>query len=626
MSYLPLWKKAPFLRLTIPFTGGIAIQRYADLPFVLLSVLSFASFITLILLYKSSFICFRYYWIRGILLNLLLICTGSILLVCRDGKFHANSLDHSYCSGDYVVAKLEEPPITKSNTCQARATVEYLITENIRKQVQGIILLYFNKKDLSASIIPIQYGDRIIFRKSLLPITYTGNPGAFDYQHYCLLQQIRFTVLLGKKDWIKLPWPSAGIFQLALIHIREKILGSIRSYLSGSQEIALAEALLIGYRNDLDRDLSQAYSNTGVVHIIAISGLHLALIYELLAFCLHPLRSGKTGKWMRIIIIIFALWGFSFLTGASPSVLRSAMMFTCIAMGEVISKKNSVYNNFSASAFLLLCYNPYWLWDIGFQLSYTAVLSIVIFMKPIYKLFSFRNRIGDWIWKSVAVTMAAQVLTVPICIYQFHQFPTYFLPANLIAVPLSSLILIGELLVCCTTFIPIVARMTGYVLSRLIWLLNHFISFTAQLPFSTWNGLEISTAQCWLIYGIIAGMAAFYFFREIRYFIMALLALTGLVTLRSISFFSAGDQQIMIVYNVPHHQVIDCIDGRYYYAKEDSSTTSNKYLQNSCCRPARIRYRAKKAGSLPEIKGIGCFFTWEYKRMLLLNMCLQQKK
>ena len=195
--------------------------------------------------------------------------------------------------------------------------------------------------------------------------------------------------------------------------------------IKGDKELGLAEALLIGYKDDLDKTLVQSYTNTGVVHIIAISGLHLGLIYWLLVQLLKPLQRRKYMKWLRPVIIILGLWLFSLLAGAQPSILRSAVMFTCIVIGETIAKKTSIYNSLALSAFGLLCWNPYWLWDVGFQLSYSAVLSIIIFMRPVYNLLYVKNKILDFFWKINAVTIAAQILTLPLSIYHFHQFPVY---------------------------------------------------------------------------------------------------------------------------------------------------------------------------------------------------------
>src|SRR5207249_5898697 len=171
-----------------------------------------------------------------------------------------------------------------------------------------------------------------------------------------------------------------------------------KKYISGEKEQGLDEALLIGYKDDLDKNLVQAYSNTGVVHIIAISGLHLGLIYWLLLLLTKPLKRRKKFNWLRLLLIISSLWLFSILAGGQPSVLRSALMFTVLAFGEVVLRRTNIFNSLAASAFVLLCINPFWLWDVGFQLSYAALLSILIFFKPVSNWFYFNNKIVSFLW------------------------------------------------------------------------------------------------------------------------------------------------------------------------------------------------------------------------------------
>src|SRR6185503_11532679 len=185
----------------------------------------------------------------------------------------------------------------------------------------------------------------------------------------------------------------------------------------------------------------------------------------------------------------------SLLAGGQPSVLRSALMFSCIVVAESLSRKTSIYNTLAFSAFVLLCINPFWLWDVGFQLSYVAVLSIVIFMKPIYNLFFIKNKILDLIWKLNAVSLAAQLLTTPFSIYHFHQFPNFFLLTNFVAVPLSSIIVLGEIFLCAISFIPFVAMLTGKIMSWLIWVMNSYIERIEALPYSLSDRLQINIAQ-----------------------------------------------------------------------------------------------------------------------------------
>ncbi|HUQ67559.1 MAG TPA: ComEC/Rec2 family competence protein, partial [Flavitalea sp.] len=257
---------------------------------------------------------------------------------------------------------------------------------------------------------------------------------------------------------------------------------------------------MIGYKNDLDKTLIQSYSNTGVVHVVAISGLHLGLIYSIL----NIICSSFKRKLLRPVIILTGLWLFTLLAGASPSVLRSAMMFSTIVVGDELSKKSSVLNNLAISAFILLCYDPFWLWDLGFILSYGALLSIVLFMKRVYNLYLSENKICDTIWKVNAVTISAQILTLPVLIYYFNQFPNLFIITNFIAIPLSGIVLIGEILLCSIYFIEPVARYCGKLLTIIIKLMNGVVEYINHLSFSSTRDIHINFLQVVLLYVFIA--------------------------------------------------------------------------------------------------------------------------
>jgi len=228
-------------------------------------------------------------------------------------------------------------------------------------------------------------------------------------------------------------------------------------------------------------------------------------------------------------------------------------MFSFIALAEVLDRRTSIYNTLALSAFLLLCYNPFWLWDVGFQLSYAAVLSIIIFFRPIYNWFYFTNKILDAIWKLSAVTLAAQIFTLPFSLYHFHQFPTLFLFSNMVAVPLSSVILIGEILLCVVYFVPFIAKPLGVIIGYLLQWMNRYIEHMDRISFATWNGISISLLQAILLIAFIAAISILLLQKQKAALTFALSCLLLFVVLRSISFITAYLQQKLIVYNVPKH-------------------------------------------------------------------------
>ena len=294
-------------------------------------------------------------------------------------------------------------------------------------------------------------------------------------------------------------------------------------------------------------------------------------------------------------------------------------MFTCIIIGEGFFKKGNIINTLAFSAFILLCWNPFWLWDVGFQLSYSAVLSIIIFMRPIYNWFYIKNKILDFLWKLNAVTLAAQILTLPVSIYHFHQFPNFFLLTNFVAVPLSSIILIGEIFLCFASPISFIALWFGKILSWLIWLMNSYIEKVEALPYSLWDGLQVSILQAILLFIIVACLGYWLIEKSGKGLKAALLGLLGFVLLRSVSFINARNQQKIIVYNVPRQRAIDFINGREYFFEGDTNLLKDDFARNFHLKPSRILHRIEPADSINDLLIDGNFISYKTKKILLID-------
>ena len=530
---------------------------------------------------------YKYSSVNGLVMHILLATTGACLVWSNDIR-HTKNWIGDYKQNDYVVVRLLEPLVEKENSYKAIADIQFLSTGAKSTQAEGKLIIYFNK---DSSLQSLTYGSQILFKKRLQEIKNAGNPGSFNYRQYCLQQGISHQVYLTTNDFQKLAVTNTNGFTDFLFRTRKTVVNIIRKFIPGEKEQGLAEALLIGYKDDLDKNLVQSYSNTGVVHIIAISGLHLGLIYWLLLGLTKPLKKKKGISWLRFIVIISSLWLFSLLAGAGPSVLRSAVMFSCIAFGEVLNKRSSIYNTLALSAFILLCINPFWLWDVGFQLSYSAVLSIIIFFRPIYNWFYIANKPVDWLWKLNALTLAAQVLTLPISIYHFHQFPVLFLLANLVAVPLSSSIVIGEIILVVISFISPLATAVGWCLQKMISLMNFYVERLDHVSFAVWNSLSISIVQTVFLLAFIASISVWLMEKRPKAIWLGLVCLFCFISLRSVSFIKAYQQKALIVYNVPKHQAIDIIDGRNYLFVGDKELEKDDFIRNFHLQPSRILHR-----------------------------------
>lgn len=613
MYMVPVWSKAPAIRLLVALIAGILIQWYFQLSFPLLLVcVGVSASLVIVYSFLPVNLKYRISSVNGIAVNGLLAAVGAILIWLHDVRHNTNWIGKDYKNGDYVIATLENPLTEKTNTYSAVASVQSINRNDSNKPAEGNILIYF-KKDSSTK--NLHYGSQIVFSRDLQEIKNSGNPGTFDYNRYCLFNGITHQVYLTENDFKVLPRDNGTAFNRFIFSCRNWVVTALRKNISGDKEQGLAEALLIGYKNDLDKNLVQAYTNTGVVHIIAISGSHLALIYAVLMFLTLPLRKKKF-QWSRLILILAGLWLFSFLVGGGPSIIRSAVMFSFIALGKVLDRKAPIYNSLALSAFCLLCYNPFWLWDVGFQLSYAAVLSIVLFFRPIYNWYPAENKIIQFVWGSIAVSISAQILTLPLSIYHFHQMPLLFLFTNLVAVPLSGVILIGEIIVCAISFVPAIAIIAGKAVTALIHSMNGYIEQLNNISFAVWNGLYISTTQAILFTLFI--IAACYWLMEKKKFALhlSLVALLLFIGLRSLSLIEAQRQKKIIVYNVPKFNAIDLVDGTNYNFIGDSDLLVNETTQNFYLQPCRIMNRTAPVHS---ISNSAKDFTFQNKHIVILN-------
>lgn len=585
----PIWKESPFIRLIIPLVAGITCQWYWPVSVLFLWLLFAFSIITR-WLFSAQRLSRQYHaqWLNGACLHATLLATGGLLLFYNDIRHQKTSITRQYTAGKVILVTIEEPLSEKDQSCKIIASVQAVLFNHSINKASGKILLYFQK---DSTIQSLHYGKQLLLFKALQPVKNTGNPGCFDYQRYCTFQGISYQVYLKQHDYAALKIENENLFRKYLFSTRTQIVDLLKKYIPGEKEAGLAEAMLIGYKEDLDQRLVQSYSNTGVVHIIAISGLHLGLIYWLLMLLCKPLAKRKGGRWIQPVLIIAGLWLFSFIAGGSPSVLRSAAMFTCLVIGAHLNRKTSIYNSLAASAFVLLCYNPFWLWDAGFQLSYAAVLSLAVFYKPFYNLLFIQNKILDVVWKSVCVTLAAQILTVPVSVYHFHQFPNLFLIANLLAVPLSSLIIFGEIILCVAGVFPVLASGVGYLLHYAIYWLNTFIEEVGSLPYATMNDLQINLLQLICLYVFISAMAWWLLHNRNKGALVSLLALLLFIIFRAVDVWDTQKQKKLIVYNIPRHSAIDVMVGSNFFFKGDSALQQNEQLQKFYLQPCRLLHR-----------------------------------
>ncbi len=595
--HISSWKKAPFVRLLIPVIAGIILQFYLNLTIALIIFSGIGAGVLLLLFsFLPAALRFRFKMIPGILLSLLLILSVSAVLWQKDARNDVRWYGKYKSKNNFLVATITEPLQQKAKSFKTIVTADAIIENGREIKTNGKFLVYFSKDSASKNL---KYGDRIIVNKVLSPIPNSGNPASFDYARYCAFRQLYQQVFLKENEWILLPSKNRSFWASLIFSIRAKTVNILEKYLGKNDESSIAKALLIGYKVDLDKDLVQAYSNAGVVHIIAISGLHIGIIYGVLFWIFSVLPFTRKSKHLRLLFVLAGLWLFALITGASPSVVRAALMFTFIIIGSVFNKKGSVYNSIATSAFFLLCYNPFLLWEVGFQLSYLAVIGIVMAQKPISNWLYFKNKLLQKGWQIIAVSLSAQLFTFPLCLYYFHQLPLLFLLSNLVAIPVTFFILCGCLILIILSPFHILAFYVAKIIYGLIWFLNHSVLFFDSIPYSVWTGVSISVIETFLLYLFISCFVFSFNQKDKKAFKFSIAFLLCFFIFKNFQDWNLYQQKKIIVYNISRHKALEFIDRNKYFFCGDESVVNDRLLNTYNLKPAHIAFQLEKTSSSP---------------------------
>jgi len=588
------WRIAPFTRLLLPLLAGILAGQYLGGE-VLTWQLALAGMTVIFLL--ALFMAFRRPVLFGVVMFGWFCALGGYLVTLNDLSHRQDFIANHYTEGSLLVATLLEEPIEKTKSWKSEAQITITDTINqIEKELSGKIILYFAKDSLQA---PGVVGSRIAFTKNLQRISNTGNPAGFDYALFSARRNLFYQIYLTENDYVSAGHTEEGWLHKRMRTTRNWLLETLKQNIKDSLNRGLAAALLTGYREDMDKELSLLYAGTGVAHIIAISGLHLGLIQGGLMVLLLPLTKWKHGKPIRVILVIVLLWLFSLLTGGSASVLRAALMFSIIMFGDLLQRRGNGYNSLAASAFLLLLFNPNLLWDVGFQLSYAAVLSILVFYPPIAHWFRWPRIWMLKIWQVVAVTLSAQILTLPFVIYYFQQFPVYFLLANLVAVPLSTGIL--YLLLVLGFFVwwwTPVAAFLGTLSNGLIGFMNAFIGWIDRLPMSRVEDIYLPLSEAYLFMILICLFALWLFHKRSVYFTAGLATVSFLAGIRLWNNHKHYKNNTIIVYHVPGHSAVDIMAGGKYWFWGDTICQQPGMIRKLHLTPYRTQRGAALAGTI----------------------------
>lgn len=478
------WPLQPMVRILILFAAGILTP-----PFLPVSVLlwicwgGLAVFSLGVLVFRRKGRLQR----PGLIVAILLFLLGNLAV-----SFHDVRRGLLYCDvvqlpdATFLVEVLPEP-VFRNGSFRFNARLIARQRDAFSwKRTDGALRIFLT----ADSGRNIRTGDRLFISATARKPSSEKVPGGFSMQHWLAQQGIYATMQVKSGEW-----KHSGAVNRALMYYavegRKKMIGKLEQNGLSGNELAVAGALILGDRTEIDTEVINDYTSSGIIHILAVSGLHVGLIYGALLLMLRMLRRLER-SWVALVFILLSLWAYAMLTGLSPSVLRATVMYSFIAIARSGRHPVSPFNALAASAFLLLVVDPYMWKQIGFQLSYAAVWGITAFA-PLTRLTSrIPNRLLRYTAVSVAVSAVAQLTTTPLTFFYFGSFPTYFFIANLLAIPLSTGLTYAGILAVVLADVPWLGRCSARLLEYGIWLLNNMAHMIRELPYAKVTGLYIT--------------------------------------------------------------------------------------------------------------------------------------
>jgi len=562
------WHQYPFIRLLAPLITGIVIAKTTG-PFVTPTLLLLLLVATLVLervMVRFADISFRYRWFTGFAFFIAVLIIGmGLTFEKKKGLSGYLGVKPELEANSGFVIMLNENATEKPNSLKCAAELLYCKGSPFEGSRTGI-LAYFEKP----VPIDLKMGDVLYINESLKEISPPSNPSQFNYKNYLASKGIFYQCYVGKDTFVKIDSLKGNRLMMFSTQLRDHCLALFRKYGLKDKEFGVASALIIGDKNFIDTDTRQNYAAAGAMHILCVSGLHVGIVYLFFAFILKFLLRLKHGAVIQAILLVMIIWFYALLTGLSPSVLRASTMFSMMAIGRVFRRNSNIFNTLAASAFVLLTIDPYMLFETGFQLSYLAVAGIVLVHPLLYAMWNPLNPLLDKIWSLVCVSIAAQVLTFPVSLYMFHQFPNYFILTNILVIPLSFFIVFGGIVMMVLSFIPFLPEIIMFVFRYLVLILNYSVGFIHSLPYSTSNDIYISITQMGLIYTCILILLVIWVthnFKWLKYLLLTFILLNIDFWYES---YNKGKQEKFYVYSLSHGTAIDFISGESRVFMADS--------------------------------------------------------
>ncbi|WP_396601935.1 ComEC/Rec2 family competence protein [Algibacter sp. R77976] len=522
------------IKLSICLILGIIIGYFANIS-VNTSTLSTLSLLLILfvvyLIARKAFI--KSIWF-GLIAFLVMISIGILSTSFHNQKNFSNHYTKSISTENdslkNIAFRIRE--VLKPGNYQDKYAVDILEINN--KEVTGKTLLNIKKDSLQ---LPLKVDDVYISRMHFENIASPLNPNQFDYENYLKKKYIYHQLFATHKSLLPVSTDETTLLGIA-DNVREHINKKLKPYNFKPDELSIINALLLGQRQDISKEVYTSYTNAGAIHILAVSGLHVGIILIILSFVFKPLERLRHGKLIKTILLVSILWSFALIAGLSASVTRAVTMFSIVAIALNLKRPTNIYNTLAISMFIILLFKPLFIFDVGFQLSYLAVFAIVTLDPLIYKLWAPKNKIINFYWHTFTVTVSAQLGIIPVSLFYFHQFPGLFFISNLIIIPFLGIILGLGILVILLAVLNILpqfgADLYGYIISSM----NHLIDWVSKQEAFLFKDIPFSLLYVLISYlGIIACVRLLFKknYSNLKLFLIAIIIIQGALMFNKIN-------------------------------------------------------------------------------------------
>lgn len=570
LSLHPLMK-SPIVAYLMPFLLGILLQEYFPTVSlwcpILLTLLSSAA--ALVAIRRQIPHPFPLAFISLSILSL-----AFAISIVRQPDFRNDHYTHFLHddSPQWITVQLRNIPEVSPRSVKVEADLLSIQDSAASQPVTGRVMLFFRPTPRSQSLAQ---GDRLLLHTTLTLPSTSSNPHQFDYRRHLRHRGILRQTYLTDPSFRLLTHSDNGL-RLWSLRLRSRLMQVIRSSHLTPKQQSISEALILGWRADIDPSTQQQFRDAGITHLLCVSGLHVGIISGLVGHLFFFLGNGPRVKRLRGLIQLLAIWFFVLISGMAPSTLRAAWMFTFVVIGQMFFARPPTFNALASSALLLLLFRPGLLFDVGFQLSYTAVVAILLFHRPLFSLIPLPNKddiaykpllpkvmltILRWLWSWTCLSTVAQLSTLPITLYYFHQFPLYFLIANLTIVPFSALLLASILLLLLFSIWPLAFSFFAHLVSLQITYIDTLTSWVSSLPHALLDNLYFDLPMLILSILTICLLGRSLIIRKPRPIPLALSALILLSAHYAATSRHIAHQRQWVIYSAGTHLAAEFLSG-----------------------------------------------------------------